>query len=930
MHEGLEGIHAHLPPSPTAAVFDRSWLTQPVPEAFSQCARLNADRTALQLPQRSISYAELDDLAVRVARQVIRIEGQNTRAVAIVLGHDDPVPAAVLGVAQAGGFSVCIDPSYPVERNQFILDDIDAESVFTNLENREAAARVSRGSRSLSMLEDLADHAAVPREPLRRTDGADNLFQVLYTSGSTGWPKGVMRTHAGMLHNAMRHISSRQLGPSDRVGLLFSHSFAAAGSNVFAALLSGATLVPFRLRELGVTRLAEWLASERITHIHTVPTLFRRLAPELSRRGLLLPELKVIQLGGEPMFGDDLELFKRHFSEGCWLHVGMGATEVGHVLGCFLNHDSKVPAGVLPTGYPADGMRVWIEGKDGREAPPGTTGRIMISGPFVSPGYWNDPDGRSDRSRQDSDRPADPVHATGDLGRMGPDGLVTHISRDDGRVKIRGHRVETMEVESVLRRLPGVRDGAVIVRHSSGEAHLAAFVAFESEFSSDNTAIMGELRSLLPDYMIPSSVSVLDAMPELPNGKLDRNALHDLEPTATNVRDRQPPRYILEALLGAIWEELLGRDDFGVHDDFFDLGGNSLLAAEMVGRIEDSCGVRLDLPDFVTGLSIARACSALVAREESTLTGGPIVPLQTGGARAPLFFHCGDIETGGLYCRNLARHLGESQPFYMLSPHGLDGGPVPATIRAMALDRLGAVRAVQPLGPYRLGGFCYGGKVAYEMARILEDLGEGVEVVIMIDTRASGRDRTVRNEVAATSRDPVRGASRIGLTIAQLRIGQRQSYSFYRRARYAHHMMRRIGLRATVLRAGRMGRRVLRDGIRRTMSDEWSARDSEPRVLDDGSVYELSSVASRQWRPETFGGRVVLLHSSRIGPEDVDSEKASWSRSAQHFEMRSVPGDHRSCVTKYVAEVVREMRRALGAGPTEPKRHYDASAVEGA
>ena len=594
--------------------FEKRWTARSIAECFTERVRGgDADRLALGLPDRDLSYRELDRLSDGIAHALLALRGPRPEPVPLLLEHDAPVPAAMLGVLKAGKFYVPLDPSYPLDRNRYVLHDAQAELLVTSTTHLGLAATLCRHECPVLNLDEIA--ARESGDYARATGAADDLVQVLYTSGSTGKPKGVMHTHYSLLYNVMRHTNGRHICRTDRIALLFSYSFGPAIVNLFSALLNGAAAFPFNVKELGVVRLAQWLLDREITQFHTVPTLFRHLVENLAD-GQNFPKLRLIQLGGETMFAKDLDRFKQHFSDTCLLSAGMGSAECGHVFDCGYNKETTCATDILPVGYPVEETEALLLDAAGQPVGCGCIGEIAIKGSFLSPGYWRQPELTRAAFLPDPAGGSDRIYRTGDLGCMLPDGCVFHLGRKDARVKIKGYRIEIPEVEAALLNVPGVREAVVVAQDGpAGDTRLVAYVVPVADQAASGRMVRTALSGTLPDYMVPSAFVILESLPLLPNGKVDRRAL----PAPGRARPDldQPgvaPRTPVEAALCAIWRDVLGLDDVGVHDAFGELGGNSLAAGKVGARIAATLHVDLPLRTLFETPTVAGLAAALAAR----------------------------------------------------------------------------------------------------------------------------------------------------------------------------------------------------------------------------------------------------------------------------------------------------------------------------
>jgi len=574
------GIRRTGPQNPFVE-FRIEWTERSILNRFRSVARDYHAKVALKTNQGTYSYGDIDDISGRLGQAILSNRGRVAEPVALLLEHDAAVPAAMLGVLKAGKFYVTLDPFYPQERNEYILADTTSEVMVTNTRNLSLAHTLAAG-RLIINLDQVGKQGLVDDSGIDLS--ADDLAYVFYTSGSTGKPKGVMHTHRSLLHNVFRQTNGRHLNSDDRTGLLFSYSYGASANNTYGALLNGGMLLPFSIKEQGLDKLGAWLASEEVTVLHMVPTVFRHLASSLSDPGLF-PRLRLIRLGGETMYRQDLDLFKRHFHKDCLLHVGMGSSETGMMLECFFDHESQCLTPTLPAGYPAQDVEILLLDESGMAIEGEGVGEIAVRGGHLSRGYWGRPDLTNQRFFPDPSGSGVRMYHTGDLGYRSPDGCITHRGRKDSQIKIRGYRVEVAEIELAILDIPGIKETVVVARESnSGEKQLVAYAV--STTSHSTRSLLGLLRQKLPDFMVPSAAVMLEALPLLPNGKVDRQALPSPELERTELeRTLMRPHGPVEEKLAEIWTNVLGLKQVGVQDDFFELGGHSLIATRLLSQV---------------------------------------------------------------------------------------------------------------------------------------------------------------------------------------------------------------------------------------------------------------------------------------------------------------------------------------------------------
>ena len=572
----------------------------------------------------SLTYEGLSRAANRIAHAVHERLGRGEEAVALLLGHDAPAIAALLGVLTAGKGYLPLDPASPAARTRFILEDAGVRLLLTDTAGLSMASALVSDAGASTRIQ-ILDVDSLGRDA-RADDLAlaitpDALASLYYTSGSTGRPKGVPASHRFRLVNARHNTDTLRIGVDDRLALLYAIGFSGSVNTIFGALLNGATLCPFDLRREGPAALAPWLDARAITIYHSPPPVFRALLDHLPERPGF-PALRVVLLASDSLYAADVERFRRHVHPGCLLLNAWGATESAFFRPYFVGADTPISGDAVPAIGPAgdeDEIRLVDDAGEGVAA--GSVGEIVVRSRDLSPGYW----GRDDLTRERFRPAAGPGGArdyfTGDLGRMLADGSIAHVGRKDFQVKVRGYRVELEEVEAALREVDTVADAVVIGRPMpGGDRRLVAYVVPATTEHSGGapgvtvSALRRALAARLPDYLMPAAFVLLPALPTTANGKVDRLALPDLgrgRPAldAPFVAASTP----LEAMLAAIWAEVLGLDEVGVRDDFLELGGSSLLAAQVGARVRAATAAAVPL-DALLGASTVTDMALVIAR----------------------------------------------------------------------------------------------------------------------------------------------------------------------------------------------------------------------------------------------------------------------------------------------------------------------------
>ncbi len=697
-----------------------------ISQCFASRVSEGPSRTAVRAGDCELSYAELDARSNGLARELQSRRLVAGDRVAVRLTRTDMLVPAILGILKAGGVYVPLDPAYPEARNLAILDDCSAALVISDDGDGLDPKTVAPSNEStISIVE------------------PDALACIVYTSGSTGTPKGVMQTHASLVAFVRNYVAPFGVSSGDRLSMLYSYSFAAANMDIFGALLGGATVCFYPLRERGVTGLAAWIADERISILHTVPTVFRQLIASLEP-GDSLATVRAVDLGGEPVLSVDVDRFREHFPESALLVNHYAATELSVIAQMPIRASTHVEPGAVPAGYPASGVEIRIVDAQGADVPSGAEGEIVATGLHMSAGYWNQPELTVRSFAADPAGGGRRMYRTGDLGRLDSNGCLRHLGRVDDRLKIRGQSVEVAEVESALVAFDEIAEAVVTARPSpAGSTRLVAFVVSRAGAIPTAESIRQRLAVTLPDCMVPSTVVLLDRLPMTPSGKVDRAALPDPDqarPTLEAVFVE--PRDDLESTLCRMWEEITGVKPVGVDDDFFALGGDSLGAVQLFVRIERLTGRRLPLSSIMRAPTVARMAE-LVRTNAGYTSAWHLATLEARGTRPPIFFVHG-LRGGVVFLRELVEALGPDQPSFAFEADGRFEGPLDATsIEDLAAAYVDLLRGVRPQGPYHLCGYSAGGLIAFEIARQLSAEGEEVAFLGLIDTYAPVAGRRV-------------------------------------------------------------------------------------------------------------------------------------------------------------------------------------------
>ncbi len=691
-------------------------------ELFEEQARLTPDSVALRFDAEQLTYAELDLRANQLAHHLAGLGVGPDVLVGICVERSLEMVVGLLGILKAGGAYVPIDPAYPADRQEYMLNSSEAPVVLTTEPLR---ASVPAGEATVVCLDTdwpsisrlSADSPAIVANP-------EQLAYVIYTSGSTGRPKGVQIPHRALVNFLTTMRERPGLSADDVLVAVTTLSFDIAGLELYLPLICGACTVIAPAAVSSDPRALMALLEEReATVMQATPTTWRMLldagwAGTPAVRSLCGGEALPVALA-DALVGLGLELWNMY-----------GPTETTIWSTCA---HVQTQGKSLTIGRPIANTTLYILDERMEPVPVGMAGELWIGGDGLARGYRGRPDLTAERfvPHPFDSTPGARIYRTGDLARYRDDGEVEYLGRIDHQVKVRGFRIELGEIETVLSSHPAVGSAVVVALGSGAEAELAAYVILRG-VPVGPQALRQFLTGKLPAYMVPSTVTALEGFPLTPNGKVDRKALPAPTRERSAERELVGPRTPLEQRLVAIWERELDIRPIGVTDNFFDLGVTSIVGATLFAAIEHEMGDRLPLGAIFRAPTI-EALAALLESDDATSRWTSLIPIQSEGERPPIFCMHGGGGTV-LHLEPLARRLGTDQPFYGLQSRGLYGGSSPLmTVEEMATHYLSEMRQVQSEGPWYLAGYCFGTIVAFEIAQRLVAAGEQVELLAMFN-----------------------------------------------------------------------------------------------------------------------------------------------------------------------------------------------------
>jgi amino acid adenylation domain-containing protein len=603
-------------PLGTFVEFTKEEIEQSIAERFEKTVDRYPDRLAIKDHQQTLTYEQLDKAANRIAHTILSRQGEGNHTVAIVMEHGASVLAAILGALKAGKIYVPLDPRYPLSRLKFMRADAQATLIVADKKNCAVSSAIAGDD--CQVMESETKHSKIPSNRVGLRISPDALACIFYTSGSTGQPKGVFDNQRNVLHGTLRFTNGLHLSPDDRLSFTNSCSSSASLRRIFPALLNGASLFPFDVRQDGIDGLVNLVLEEGITYVSL--GRIRELVRPLRATGNF-NNVRLASFGGEVTHKRDLEICRKLFPSHCLIGVWLSSTETGNVTQLLIDQQTQIADDVVPIGYPTWDMQVTLRDDAGIPLAQGEIGEIAVQSAYLSLGYWRRPELTRAKFLADPDGGPERIYLTGDLGRMDADGCLHYVGRKDDQVKVRGYRVELAEIEAALLRHGDFKKVFVTLRErGSGEPALIAYLVPETLPAPTASALRSALSEKLPDHMIPSAFVMLETMPLTPTQKIDRTALP--EPGTKRPSLDTPfvaPGTSVERELAAIWREVLALDDIGIHDNFFDLGGHSLAATRVISQVLKRFQLEIPLRSLLESPTVAQMAQVIVAYQEKRI-----------------------------------------------------------------------------------------------------------------------------------------------------------------------------------------------------------------------------------------------------------------------------------------------------------------------
>ena len=852
--------------------FDKDEIKGSIPDRFARVAAAYPQRVAAKSPGQSLTYRNLDRSAHCLAHELLSRLGGGAEAVALLLDNDAGIIGAILGVVFSGKFYCALNPRDPPRQLTGILVDLPARLLVTNTHYQTLALQIAPPDCSILNIDEL--NAKSPQEPLHLNLPSDALAGIFYTSGSTGASKGVPRDHGTILHRTWLDINDFRIRFADRLLLLRSCSFSGSLADIFDALLTGASVYIESVEERGLSSLTDVLGQEEITIFRPPIELLRYLINSWGK-GTFFPKVRRLILTGDILYKNDIERARPFFPKNLVIVHHLSSSETGLLARLLIHHDTEIKENIVPVGYPVPDKEIVILDDKGHKLAAGQVGEIAVRTRFGFIQYWGKPGLTAKKFIPDPDHKSQRIFLSGDLGRLTPDGQLEFLGRKDFQVKIRGFRVDLAVIENLLMAISAVRRAVVVVRKdAAGKDRLVAYLTARQGASLSPDLLRAKLAATLPRYMLPSIFTMLDEFPLASNGKVNRRALP--EPDWHNPAKRTKyaaPQNAMEQRLLEIWQKILGIPQLGVEDDFLSLGGDSLLAAQMMTEVELLFKRRLPL----ALLAEYRTIRSLVHFLENgdVRTASPLIAFQSSGSRLPLFLFPGR-EGDVFYFRDLVRQIGKEQPIYGVELADLGTDTKPSTrLDETAATYLHEIRRTQISGPYYLAGHSFGGRLAFEMARQLVASGQSVAFLGLLDTYAPGSD------LRASAIERIR-----------IHLENLSKLTTHERYRYFIERFKNIALK------------LLRNRVLRSMAARFGIVPTD--------IPSINRIAASTYKPARFPGKVTLFRVIDR-PNYVHSDPtAGWQAYAAEVEVHDVPGDHATLLDDpNVGALAEELRKCL-------------------
>ena len=853
------------------------------------------ENIALVFEKEQLTYQELNERANQLANQ-LREKYHNTfgkpfepdTLVGLYLDRSLETVISILAVQKAGGAYVPIAPDYPKERIQFLLKDTQAFLVITQEKYADDLRAIEDVNPALIIANDFTELSNYPKVNLEPLSRSTDLAYVIYTSGTTGKPKGVMVTHTNAIHLATAQIDKFEAEDCQSALLFASYVFDASVSELFVSLFCGHRIyITSEEERKDVAKISQLIQGEKI-ELATIPPVMLSVIEQEE-----LSSLKSLITAGEAPSLAVLE----GFSKNSKVFNAYGPTESTVCASARLYKSGDIATNI---GSPINNAKLYVLDDNQKMVPIGSPGELYVGGAGVTRGYLNQPELTTERfienpfvTAEDQVKGYTRLYKTGDLVRWLPDGNLEFLGRNDFQVKIRGYRIELGEIEKVLEQLPEVNQAVVLDRERQGNKYLAAYIVSSTKETITSKELKEVLTNQLPEYMVPSTYTMMESIPLTINGKVDRKALPEGDFNESATAEYNPASNVIEMKLVVIWREVFSIAEMGIDDNFFDLGGQSILAISVANKIKKAFTLsNFPLANIFKYPTIKQLASLIQDTDgsEPLLAGGHILDLQTGGSKSPVFFAPGGNGTSD-YVTDLAEAFAPDHSFYGFQMQGSLGDETPfETVEEVAKENIKWMKEVEPTGPYILMGHSTGAWIIIEMARILEEIGESVENVFILDNSPLKKNSPAENAMYF-----------VGMIEGFYETKLKQVLDFPRQ--WKEGLVRKILLEAQSFEASW-------DILLEFLKEQNSVHKDLLRLKPVFRMYH-ANIYLKHTPKEKVKNKLVLVKAKESNWSEY-SEDLGWKELADEIEIVVTKGSHTSIVSGEYAKQLVEKVKQLG------------------
>ncbi len=863
---------------------------------FSEQAAKNPDKTALVFENYQLTYRQLEERSGQLANYLRNKGVHSNSLVPICIERSLDLVVGILGILKAGAAYVPLDPEYPTDRIQFMLRDVSAKILLTS----KAGRAKLKGIDNMQYILIDEDWNIISRELATSPNiiaNGKSLAYVMYTSGSTGNPKGVMIENSNVV-SLVRGVQYVNFTGNEVLLSTGSPSFDATSFEYWGTLLNGGELILCAEQTLlNGHLLKETIDRRKVTIMWFTSSLLNQWI-DLDIK--IFAGLKTILAGGEKLSEKHIETLRNHFPD-IEIINGYGPTENTTFSLTYSIRDKEISQSI-PIGIPLSNRTAYILNPQQKLCAVGVVGELYVGGAGVGRGYLNQPGLTVEKFLTDpfSKEAGARMYRTGDLARSLTDGNIEYHGRIDDQVKIRGYRIEPAEIEFVLKQSPGIQQAVVVVGdEKESDKKLIAYIVPEGEFKKEKTSAF--LQSKLPAYMIPHVFIPLSRIPLTANGKVDKKALPNPESlTASGIRITKSPETEKQKLVASIWMEALRLKELSIDDNFFEIGGHSLIAVKVMKKIEEKTGSRLPITALFEAPTIEKL-SAILEQDEKVISWKSLVPIKPEGSKPPLYIVHGSGLTV-LVFRALAMGLDPDQPVYGLQARGLNGIDEPFdTIEDIAEFYIGEILEQNPVGPYSLAGYSFGGIVAFEMAKQLKARGREVNMLAIFDTNADNSvyfdQKSVRLKKKIRRQFP-----KFNFIMHSFLKHPGETFKYqWNFIRYRlHNLLASVGLVAKEV-------------------------DEDEHLEHADKINEHHDIAFRKYRMDPYNGTIDLFRVKNRMYYLDDSTYLGWKPYAlQGLNVHEIPGDHKTFLfAPNVQELSQLLRKIINERNEENKVKND-------